>query len=491
MYDADTGLVIFGYRDYDPETGRWTARDPIGLAGGDTNLFGNALGNSFVANRVEAEKEKLKAAAKADSTANIVAAVASGADPASPEAVQQLVDKYASPEQRDQVRFDKTDGNLRISLEGGNSAGAVNLTTGVTDIGMVRQQHEALIDFIFANNLTTDSHSALLGISQQLYTQRSDYYSDDNIAGRMKIARDDGITRGIYNVNQATMLRKASFTGFDGNLTGADLWGAAGRVQNDFVNAITTGLEYGSYMLGGAGLLRAGVQLASKGLLATAQAGFRGSFIHGSSKLGAAWGVTKGITATGFGYGTAQAGWNVLTNPAGTAETVRSSIALGQDIYRQIDRTGGFTYATGIAGEIEAGAKFNVAIGGFIAVDFKNGDMFGSVYANAEAGGKLGLAFPAASLNLENTLFTSPNYRGAMAGGYTHGGLGDNWKNTNKSLGLSYVSAAEGRIGGIQLSTQLWGKAPNSGLYRDPNAFSLSGKGGYYDWREGKWVTGE
>ncbi len=26
--------------DYDPETGRWTAKDPIGFAGGDTNLYG-------------------------------------------------------------------------------------------------------------------------------------------------------------------------------------------------------------------------------------------------------------------------------------------------------------------------------------------------------------------------------------------------------------------------------------------------------------------
>ncbi|WP_157611019.1 putative Ig domain-containing protein [Arsukibacterium perlucidum] len=448
-----------------------------------TDAFGNALGNSFVASRVKAEEDKLKAAAKADSAANNLAAVASGADPASPEAAQQLFDKYASPGQRDQVRFDETDGNLRISLEGGNSAGAVNLTTGVTDIGMVRQQHEALIDFIFANNLTTDSHSALLGISQQLYTQRSDYYSDDNIAGRMQIARDDGITRGIYNVNQATMLRKASFTDFDGNLTGADLWGAARLVQNDFVNAINTTLEYGSYMVGGAGLLAGGVRLAGKGLLATAQAGFRGSFIHGSSKLGAIGGMAKGSTVAGLGYGTAQAGWNVLTNPAGVADTVRT-------ISSDISRTGGFTYATGIAGEIEAGAKFNMAAGVFVAVDFKNGDMFGSFYANAEAGGKLGLAIPSANLNLENTLYTSPDFTRAMAGGYTHVGLGDNWKNTNKALGLSYVSADKGNIGGIQLSTQLFGKAPKTGLYRDPNAFSMSGEGGYYDWRRSKWVSG-
>ncbi|WP_419810190.1 RHS repeat-associated core domain-containing protein [Bacterioplanoides sp.] len=39
LLDNDTGLIRFGYRDYDPETGRWTARDPIGFAGGDTNLY--------------------------------------------------------------------------------------------------------------------------------------------------------------------------------------------------------------------------------------------------------------------------------------------------------------------------------------------------------------------------------------------------------------------------------------------------------------------
>ncbi|MBK6514678.1 MAG: hypothetical protein IPG04_11280 [Polyangiaceae bacterium] len=29
LYDPDTGLVRFGARDYDAETGRWTAKDPI------------------------------------------------------------------------------------------------------------------------------------------------------------------------------------------------------------------------------------------------------------------------------------------------------------------------------------------------------------------------------------------------------------------------------------------------------------------------------
>jgi RHS repeat-associated protein len=40
LKDPDTGLIRFGYRDYDPTTGRWTARDPIGFDGGDTNLYG-------------------------------------------------------------------------------------------------------------------------------------------------------------------------------------------------------------------------------------------------------------------------------------------------------------------------------------------------------------------------------------------------------------------------------------------------------------------
>jgi len=39
-YDEDTRLVRFEFRDYDPDTGRWTAKDPIRFAGGDTDLYG-------------------------------------------------------------------------------------------------------------------------------------------------------------------------------------------------------------------------------------------------------------------------------------------------------------------------------------------------------------------------------------------------------------------------------------------------------------------
>jgi RHS repeat-associated protein len=45
LYDRDTGFVRFGARDYDPATGRWTAKDPIRFAGGDANLYGYSLGD--------------------------------------------------------------------------------------------------------------------------------------------------------------------------------------------------------------------------------------------------------------------------------------------------------------------------------------------------------------------------------------------------------------------------------------------------------------
>ncbi|MGE4292535.1 MAG: RHS repeat-associated core domain-containing protein [Desulfovibrio sp.] len=43
LHDWDTGLVRFGWRDYDPETGRFTAQDPIGAAGGAPDWYGYCL----------------------------------------------------------------------------------------------------------------------------------------------------------------------------------------------------------------------------------------------------------------------------------------------------------------------------------------------------------------------------------------------------------------------------------------------------------------
>ena len=45
IHDRETGLIAFGYRNYDPDLGRWTAKDPILFAGGNTDLYGYCLNN--------------------------------------------------------------------------------------------------------------------------------------------------------------------------------------------------------------------------------------------------------------------------------------------------------------------------------------------------------------------------------------------------------------------------------------------------------------
>ncbi len=48
LYDAYTGLVRFGYRDYDAEVGRWTAKDLIGFNGEDSDLYGYVQNNPII-----------------------------------------------------------------------------------------------------------------------------------------------------------------------------------------------------------------------------------------------------------------------------------------------------------------------------------------------------------------------------------------------------------------------------------------------------------
>ena len=50
LEDRRTGLVRFGFRDYDPAAGRWLARDPARFAGGQDNLY-EYVGSDPVAHR--------------------------------------------------------------------------------------------------------------------------------------------------------------------------------------------------------------------------------------------------------------------------------------------------------------------------------------------------------------------------------------------------------------------------------------------------------
>jgi RHS repeat-associated protein len=43
LYDGDTKLTHFGYREYDAYTGKWTAKDPILFQGSLSNLYGYVL----------------------------------------------------------------------------------------------------------------------------------------------------------------------------------------------------------------------------------------------------------------------------------------------------------------------------------------------------------------------------------------------------------------------------------------------------------------
>jgi len=43
LYDQHTGLTRFGVRDYDAQVGKWTAKDPIGFVGRDSNLYAYVL----------------------------------------------------------------------------------------------------------------------------------------------------------------------------------------------------------------------------------------------------------------------------------------------------------------------------------------------------------------------------------------------------------------------------------------------------------------
>ncbi|NOY93213.1 MAG: RHS repeat-associated core domain-containing protein [Deltaproteobacteria bacterium] len=45
LYDSDTKLSHFGAREYDPETGLWTSKDPLLFGGGDTNVYAYAFGD--------------------------------------------------------------------------------------------------------------------------------------------------------------------------------------------------------------------------------------------------------------------------------------------------------------------------------------------------------------------------------------------------------------------------------------------------------------
>jgi RHS repeat-associated protein len=88
LYDPDTGLVRFGARDYDPETGRWTSKDPQLFAGQDANLYAYVFNDpvSLV------DPTGLQAA-----VLNLAPAGGRGGAGANNQAIQQTIQNYTAP----------------------------------------------------------------------------------------------------------------------------------------------------------------------------------------------------------------------------------------------------------------------------------------------------------------------------------------------------------------------------------------------------------
>jgi RHS repeat-associated protein len=115
LYDPDTGLVRFGARDYDPETGRWTSKDPQLFAGQDPNLYAYVFNDPLTL----VDPTGLQAA-----VLNLVPTGGRGRAGANNQAIQQGIQKYTSPDDTFTV-FAHCNGGCQD--ESGNSLSAEEL----------------------------------------------------------------------------------------------------------------------------------------------------------------------------------------------------------------------------------------------------------------------------------------------------------------------------------------------------------------------------
>ncbi len=88
IYDRDTGLTRFGARDYDPVIGRWTAKDPSGFNGSDTNFYRYAHADPI--NHID--------------TSGTIVFVPYLLGIAGSMAIDWLIDTYLAPQVRDWLR---------------------------------------------------------------------------------------------------------------------------------------------------------------------------------------------------------------------------------------------------------------------------------------------------------------------------------------------------------------------------------------------------
>jgi RHS repeat-associated protein len=121
IYDPLTGLVRFGARDYDPQVGRWTTKDPIGFRARDLNLYRYAFADPV--NFVDTDGRKV--VNECDCTIYVKPGDKPTAEPLGPgETFEGDQDGVATPERPDEV-FKNVDG---VDLVVGND-GEIDIDT--------------------------------------------------------------------------------------------------------------------------------------------------------------------------------------------------------------------------------------------------------------------------------------------------------------------------------------------------------------------------
>ncbi|OEU65469.1 MAG: hypothetical protein BA863_08695 [Desulfovibrio sp. S3730MH75] len=128
LLDVDTGLIHFGYRDYDPAIGRFISPDPLGLDGGDVDVYGYCLDDpiNFIDRTglmAEAESEEEVPSHELSSLKNAAASSTTGQD----EFAEKKVE--AKPKSKPEV---KSEGGPNNELSALKNA-AMRSTTGQDD----------------------------------------------------------------------------------------------------------------------------------------------------------------------------------------------------------------------------------------------------------------------------------------------------------------------------------------------------------------------
>jgi|TARA_Y100001937_G_C7135736_1_gene339912 hypothetical protein len=423
-----------------------------------TDAFGNALGNSFVASRTKAEEDRLKASAKpVDPDTGKFSPISETEAWSLERAIQQ---KNA----REQATQASTPGWVNddlLNYELGNYFAGVDEFNFTMDEGLMARVDNALLDASY-RQAQQQTGPAMFGGFVESTPQNPMGLTPESLARANFVARNTlARFQGGLSYDELSYYEQQHYKieseRYLASLEGPQLVAqnpelvAREQQQRDFLR---TGRPQPWHMPVS--------EMLNDGLMFTALRFSPGKFASAYA-----------------GYQAVDTGGSIYQNRE----------LLSQE-WAKAKANGGFIYADGLSFEGDIGVRANFAFGGFVAVNFNNWDVFGSVYATGELGAKLGMPNPTFSINHERTLFASPDYEAALSGEYSLHGAGDNWRSTNRALEVSYINAADGAISGIQFTSELKSWSPKIDAYRDPNVYSHFGTGAYYDWRAGEWKTG-